>query len=541
MKVKEKTLLALGLLAAVAAAAVATAGCGDRSPVWSQSASVDATYGLNGGVAIVDAPADRVVLLLPAAEQSLRIEHVAVGRHILNVQRSPQGNKLLVLSAGHRAALGDDEPDEKPSLTVIECGDAVKTRRYELTTLTDPLGGIAIDPIDERWVVLYPDPDRSQAFVENPNELAFLDLTQTPETATVVAHTLHSFGGRPQRLTFTQTLALPGGARRLLIVESDQDISILDLADPDSEISIPLTSGTDNRRLTPAAVTVDDGDPNSPNDARIGVRLKNDSSVITLTLGPDPGTTGYRPTVNLTDVGGVPSDIAFVRTDGGLRLAALVPTRSAAVLIDPVTSLTTEVALPARYQSLSLVTDVAGGGAGASVDVALLWNGSGAMDGVAFWELGQTAGRPYRSIETVGVVAAIAAVLPVPQHPNLRVLQTATASEFYVLDLQTRTAAPLVTSTSSLAFSMSPAGDQVWTFTPSGQMVVATGVADTHPRSLLIERSVRYVFEVENEDGRFAVIVHPGGGGGVTIYDANTLDDDTRRLYSSVLTGGPYK
>ena len=84
------------------------------------------------------------------------------------------------------------------------------------------------------------------------------------------------------------------------------------------------------------------------------------------------------------------------------------------------------------------------------------------------------------------------AVLPVPQHPNLRVLQTASASEFYVLDLQTRTAAPLVTSTSSLAFSMSPAGDQVWTFTPGGQLVVATGVADTHPRSLLIERSVRH-------------------------------------------------
>jgi hypothetical protein len=49
------------------------------------------------------------------------------------------------------------------------------------------------------------------------------------------------------------------------------------------------------------------------------VRLQNDSSVITLTLEPDPGTTGFRPTVNLTDVGGVPSDIAFVRTDGGLR------------------------------------------------------------------------------------------------------------------------------------------------------------------------------------------------------------------------------
>jgi hypothetical protein len=68
-------------------------------------------------------------------------------------------------------------------------------------------------------------------------------------------------------------------------------------------------------------------------------------------------------------------------------------------------------------------------------------------------------------------------VLPVPQHPNLRVLETAAANEFYVLDLQTRTAAPLVTSTSQLQFSMSPAGDQVWTFVPGGMAVVATGVA----------------------------------------------------------------
>jgi hypothetical protein len=536
----DKKLLALALLAAIAAAAVATAGCGGRSAIWSEPANVDASYGLTGAVAIVDGPANRVVLLVPGADQSLRLEHVPVGGHILNVLPSPKHNKLLVLSAGHRATVGDDEPDEDPSLTVIECGDAVVSRRYELATLTDPLGGIAIDPIEERWVVLYADTDRTKAFVQNPNELVFLDLMQPPEDAMVTAHTLHSFGGRPARLTFTPTLSLPGGPRRLLIVESDQDVSILDLANPSNEISVPLTSGTDNRRLAPAAITVDDGDPARDDDARIGVRLKNDSNVITLALVPDPGTTGFRPTVNLTDVGGVPTDIAFVRTDGGLRLAALVPTRNAAVLVDPVTSLTTEVALPAGYQSLSLVTADASG-AGAAIDVALLWNGRVSTDGVAFWELGQTAGRPYRSIETVGVVATVSAVLSVPQHPNLRVLQTATASEFYVLDLQTRTAAPLVTSTSYIEFSMSPAGEQVWTFAPGSNNVVATGVSDTHPRSLLPERSVREVFEVVRPDGRFAVLLHAGGGGGATVYDADTLDDDTRRLYSSLLTGGPYR
>ena len=98
------------------------------------------------------------MLLVPGADQSLRIEHIPVGRHILNVQPSPQGNKLLVLSAGHRATIGDDEPDEKPSLTVIECGAGVSAQRYELTTLTDPLAGLAIDPIEERWAVIYADP-----------------------------------------------------------------------------------------------------------------------------------------------------------------------------------------------------------------------------------------------------------------------------------------------------------------------------------------------------------------------------------------------
>ena len=530
----------IGILFA-AGAALGVAGCGDRPQAWSAPASIDAAYGLTGAVAILDAPADRVVLLVPGPDQSLRLDRVQVGKHILTVTPSPKRNKLFVLSAGHRAGIGDSEPDEKPSLTVIEPGAAAPVQTYVLASLTDPLAGLAIDPIEERWAIMYATTDSNQAFVQNPNELVFLDLTQPPETATLVEHTLHSFGGRPARLTFTPSLSLPGRAARLLVVESDQDLAILDLENPANEISVPLTSGTDARRLTPAGVVVDDGDPARDDDARIGVRLQNDSSVITLTLAPEPGTSGFRPTVNLTEVGGVPSDIAFVRTDGGLRLAALVPTRSEAVLVDPVTSLVTEVALPAAYQSLSLVTDVAGAGANAAVDVALLWNGGARTDGVAFWELGQTAGRPYRSIETLGVVSAIASVLPVPRHPELRVLQTASASEFFVLDLQTRTAAPLVTSTSAIDLSLSPAGDQVWTFVPGGTDVAATGIVDTHPRSLIIERPVRQVFEVQNPDGLFALILHAGGGGGATVYDATSLDDDTRRLYSGVLTGGPYQ
>src|SRR4026209_1839226 len=106
----------LARLAAAAASSVAVAGCGDRSPVWSQPANIDQAFSLNGGGALVDPPADRVLGLPPAPGRSLRAEHLTVGKHILTVQPPPRGNKLLVLSAGHRAPVGDTEPDEKPSL-----------------------------------------------------------------------------------------------------------------------------------------------------------------------------------------------------------------------------------------------------------------------------------------------------------------------------------------------------------------------------------------------------------------------------------------
>lgn len=530
-----------GMFALCGAAAALAAACGGRPPEWSRDTGDASAFGLRSAVALVDPAAERVVMLQALEAQGLARAPIALGRNVVNVRPSPHAEKLFVLSAGHRAGIGDDQPDEAPSLTVIDPRESPPTRRYDLDFLTDALFGLTIDPIDERWAVLHAAPGVSNALVRNPNELVFIDLTQPPGPTAYVTRTLFSFGGRPERLTFTRELSLPTGPERLLIVESDQDISILRLGHLDvPEITVPLTSATDTRRLAPAGIVIDDGDPARDDDARIGVRLRDDSTVITLELGPAQGGNGFLPRPNLTDVGGVPSDIAFVRTDGGLRLAALVPTRSKATLIDPVTNLTTDVALPTGYRSLSLVTPVTGATATGS-DVALLWNGTVAREGVAFWELGQTAGQPYRSIETLTVAAAVAEVLDVPTKPRLKVLRTAGASAFYVLDLATRTAAPLLTSTPSISHSMSPAGDQVWTFVTGGTEVASTNLDTGHPRSLLIERPVHQVFEVERADGGLAVIVlHAIGGFGATIYDATTLDDETRRLYAGLLTEGPY-
>ncbi len=537
-------------------AAALLAGCGGRAPFWSSPiAGAPPTFDLGDQIAVVDTGADRVVLLTAGANQSLTTTAIPVGVNILNAVPSPDGTELFVVSGGHRAQLGDDQASEWPSVTVISAG--AHAARYDLENITDPLAGLAIDPTGH-WVVLYPGSGTNQPFVQNPNELVILDVSRAPPVP-AVPHTLMSFGGHPQRFTFTPPMALPIGLHPLLVVESDQDLSLLNLDDPSKpEITVPLTNGSDTQLLSPAGVAVYPGIlGDAKAGAAIGVRLANDDDVVALQFVPsvdaggNPIGNGFLPTVNLNNVGGIASDLAFVHTDSGLRLAALIPSQSKATLIDPLTSLTQDVALPAPYQSLSVVTDALGSAtgcdgatttAGVPTDVALLWNGTtrAGQAGVAFWELGQAGCQPYRSIDTVGVTDIVAQVLDVPT-PNatLKVLQTRGGGAFYILNMSNRTAAPLETSSSNLALSVSPLGDQVWSYVPYGLSVSATDFAHELPRSLLIERPVSGVYEIARPSGLppAVVVLHDEGGLGATVYDATTLDDSTRRLYAGLLLG----
>lgn len=527
-------------------ALVVAAGCGGRPSVWDAptGGKVDA-HGLTNAVALVDDGAHRALMLVPGPERALSTVSIPVGHHVVHTATSPDAARLFVLSAGD--APRRTPADEQPSLTILEGGGAPRASfRFDLP---DVLTGLAIDPLGE-WAAVFASGRAGEGFVENPNEIILVDLTAPPSATNPVARTLRSFGGRPERLTFTNVLHLAGGARRLLVVETDQDVSILDLSHvhdpvPRPEITVRLTSGTDTRKLVPAGVTVTDGEPDDPNDARIGIRTANDTNVVTLTLAPPnpsqspPPPNDFAPIVNLTDVGGIPSDVAFVRTDGGLRLAAIVPSKSSAVLVEPETSMTTEVALPAAYQRLSLVTDVVPN-APSDTDVALLWSGAGSLGSVALWSLGKTAGTPYRSVEVLDLGAAIGGVLDVPA-PNgaLKILETNGASRLFVLDLASRTAAPLLTSQANVTVRLSPDGERAWAFGPGTTRLARLDLATLHPTSLLVERPVDAVFDVARDDGgRTAIAIHGGGAFGATVFDALAPDDATSRTYAALLMEG---
>jgi hypothetical protein len=523
---------------------LAAAGCGGRPDAWSQPASAPQVVPLASSVALIDTPANRVVSLsVRNAANDLAITRVPTGRDIVAADPAPDGSALFVLTAGHRAALGDPLPDELPRLLVIPDvgGGAAAPESIDLG-LTDPLDGLAIDP-EGKWAVVYAASKSGSALVTNPNDLVIVDLTSSPPRPH--HHTLHSFGGRPDGLIFTPALPLAGGDSQLLVVRSQQQLALVVLnpagiSDTD-EVTVFLADATATTSPAPEQVVVDAG--GSGQDPQIGIRFTGDTSVMTLQLGaPASGGGAFKTSVNVSDVGGVPSDIAFVRTDGGLRLAALVPGGARAMLVDPATSITTEVDLPAPYERISLVTRDTGGGA---TDLALLWQGSRSTTaGVAFWELGQAAGRPFRSIETVGVSGSVSDVLDVPRKDlPLKVLATSGANTFYVLDLGTRTAAPLITSQPRVVLTVSPVGQRVWTFAPGGEALASTDLTGEQVRTLRADTPIDAVFEIARTGagaGRAVIALHAAGAVGATVYDADTPDDTKRRIYGALLEEGPY-
>lgn len=520
------------------------AACGDRPDVYDEAVTANAeSFALTNRVAVLDKSANRVALLVPTADAKLERSFAGIGKNEVRAEVSPDGKHLFVLSAGDVPRR--KEKNEKASLTVLD--DAGGARRYALES---PHSGFAIDP-EGRYVALFAAPGGSgqqTAFVENPNEIVIIDLAEPDLAAAVTPRTLRSFGGTPQRVSFTSPLALPGGSRRLLIVETDQDVHLLDLdnirATPRRpEITVRLTSGASAEALRPAAVVVDDGEAEKNDDARIGIRVANAPSVFTLTLvaatpgqtseEPDTVPNDFRPEVNLTDVGGVPGDIVFVRTDLGLRLAAVVPTTQKVVLFDPTTSITNEVDVNGAFSRISLITNVVSSPSG--TDTALLF---GASRGVAFLSLGKAVGQSYRTVELVSLTSAISEVHDVPPpRPELKVLEGG-ASGFFVLNLASRTAAPLVTLQQP-TIHVARDGQRLWAFRQNSSELAEVTLDNLHPVPLSLDRPISAVYDVARADGgRSLIALDLRGSVGATVLDAIAPDTTASHSYYGLMLEG---
>jgi hypothetical protein len=389
------------------------------------------------------------------------------------------------------------------------------------------------------WAVVY----AASGVVQNPNELILIDLSHPDRLP--IKKTIRSFGSSPQRFTFTSELVVPGGPRRLLAVQTEQDVALIDLATLDdptaTEVTIQLPRTASNVPGRPAQIAFHDGDPELDDDAQLAVRLQNDSSVLLLRLGPSATGRAFGIESNSVELGGIPSTIDFVRTDSGVRLAALVPQTSNALLVDLETTNVTPIKLPHAFTDMTRVTDsvetAPDGG-----DVALLYGES--TTSVSFWALGKTSGTPYRSIEDVTIDVSVGAVIDVPgsDYAHYKILEGAAGGEFYVLDLDRRESFPMLTAGArKFSLTLSPDGHRLWAFAPGGTDFASVGFSDLHPVSLSAERAITGVFDVwrSGTEERAAIVVHASGNNvSATVLDALDPDGAVTRYYDALTLGG---
>jgi len=511
-------------------------GCGERNPAWDTPFVPGDSVGLSGSVALVDESRNELMMLTSPAESKLEMTRLKVGKNIVTALPSADRQRLFVLSRGEERRLR--ESDEKPKLIVVDGATTPSIlASYELG---GPAQKLELDPQGE-WAVVYD----AGGVVVNSNELVLLDLAASDPQKQQFAITLRSTGGQPERFTFTAPLTLPNGAsHRLLVVETNQDLSIIDLSFPEKDairVSLPKTKAGDAAH--PTAVAFHDDPTGTGTGSYLAVAFQNDSSVLTLKLS-DPtekSVSAISVIPNLLDAGAIPSTIDFVATDSGLRLAALVPTQRTAILFDPATSKSEKVQFDRAYTGISRVTGLVSG-APDKGDVALLYSATDPT--IAFWRLGVASSTPYASYDSYGVDARVTSVLDIPgtQFGTLKLLIGSSSTEFFLLDLKKRESYPMK-ALSGFTLRLSPDGQRAWAFPKNLLQIAELGFSDNHPTSYAVERPVIDVFDIARADGgRSALALHAAQGGaqdlGVTLFDAEHPDSAHTRFVSGLMLEG---
>ena len=232
---------------------------------------------------------------------------------------------------------------------------------------------------------------------------------------------------------------------------------------------------------------------------------------------------GNKPLINSVEVGDTPSQISFVNTDGGLRLAALVPSLQEAILVNPETSVTNTVQLPNGYENISLVTEALEEQQENSSDTALLWGGA---ESISFWSLSAASDTPYRSLSTTQLSFAVKEVLDVPApSAHLKVLQ-GKDDQILILDLDRRESSPINGSASQNTLHVSSNGERLWITPDSGNSFSQLALEDLHPTTLYSPGVVRQLHELNTKDGERTLftLLQTENRIDLNIYDAENPD-----------------
>ncbi len=490
---------------AVAGCALALLGCGGQSAVLDQPLSLlTPPTAFDHELVFIDTTSHRAILLdgaSPSPEPRPKaIADLPYGP-ALSVRRNGTHDQLLVLCAGQRSSsVADAEP---AALALLDNDGSV--RNFELgTTPFDTL----IQSEDGRYAVLLRAKNDAGRLLGNANELAIVDLDAKAGTPAVTHKTPQSFGHTPTGAVFSKPMTIAGESRRLLVVLSAAEVTLIDLGHLDRRETI-VQLGDSGRTINPTQVLFSDSDPT------LYVRGQASDDIYVFQLEPFPNDklgNDFQPSINQLGGGG-PTDMQLFGK-GAARRLLITSLKSQAIVVDPTSSKATNIALPNAANKILLFTATAPNDSKNSTTRALLYSQDSST--VVFLDLADIETRKERNIETLTLDQPIGSLIPLLSEHKVVVLHRGTGVS--VLDLAERTIAPITSSSALTDAQFDTTRERLWV-APSGQprigtLDLKTGATD----EVLLDQNVELM--VPLFDAKRVAIVHHSDIGFVTFLDS---------------------
>jgi hypothetical protein len=527
-----------------ALAAASLVSCGYSEEAWFRLPDPLDPVAVGSRVAFVDRASASAFVVDPAPGP-LQVRQQPVGDNPVLALPRPGRDELLVVSRGV-----PDEPRRTPepaSLTVVPTESGKGPRRHQLGSR---FSALAVSP-DGRFAVLHFDrnisPTGSDSLLVNPNEIAVLDLDAPAGEAP--SRTLRSYGGVPQSVLFSPPLMLNTGtgprSLRLAVVLSDNYLTLFDLENDRTEITVSLTRADDSRTVRPQQVLFDPGAAGE--DPTLFVRSEGSNDIVALRLIPSPPprpdrANDFRPVLSLLGSGSRPGDLALYQASEGPRLLMLAPDAQEASVIDPHTSRVTTFRLDTRAESVLLYE----GTSPAEPERrprALLLAAGGSQ--IGFLDLDRLEELRGRNLELRPMSSPVAQLLPLTERGVVVATHSTRGSGgpavgLSVIDLDDRTVSPLQgDSPGDMQPGPAPA-DELWLLHGSKNRVGRLSLARLTATEMRLDRAADALLPLAatSAGARFVVATHESPSGAITVFDAEKPERHTARTLAGFLYGG---
>jgi hypothetical protein len=504
-------------------------GCGDRDDALTREVTwLETPLALGDRLVLVDRANARAVVV-DVGEDPFEPEPV-----VAELPHDPAfawnrngADEALVLCMGRRASRNHDA--EPAALAVLD-GDG-EVRSY-------PLGSSPFDSLtqseDGRYAFLFKHGSAGR-LLDNPNEVAIVDLERAPrDEGAISLRTLRSFGDSPLAVVFSPPMQIVGEERRLAVVLSATNVTLIDLDHLDRVETTVQLSSPGGGAVGPTQVLF------NPDAPELYVRGAGSDDVFVFNLAERPpgdeseddgaAHNDFRPFIDQLGIGGRPSDMALYPADDGARLLVLADGTQAAV-VSAGTSQVTTVGLP-EAASRALVFTGASPRDRELKERALLY--SEGSDAVMFLDLADLEERGSRNLELLRVGRQVQNLVPMPEQQ--RVLLLHGEQGVSLLDLQGRTISPITSNAVLTDARFDAARGRLWV-APTNQRFVgllelATG--DT-PEVLLDAEVAKFV---PMFDAGLVVVLHPSVVGYLTVLDADRPTRESARSLHGFLVAG---